>query len=339
MALIAIAASAGLARAQSAPPAAEFVNGHWQSVAPKVPAAERPDPELDHVEQLLSSGDAQAALTVAVRWVKTHAKSAPQRDRCLLLIARSLVGIDDPIKGYYYLDELMDEYPSSRLFGPALQAQYDIADNLLSGHKLRLLGLPVLGATEEGVEMLFRVQQRAPGSPLAERALLRSADYYYASGDYDLSADAYDAFAKQYPRSERVPQARLRSAFAALAEYRGTAFDATPMLNARTKLADFAVAYPKLAADENVPGIVATIDAELAAKLYATADYYRRTGADKGAVYMYRFVALTYPQSKAAADARAALATMPATALAEPSPRAGRSYVPPAVPRPRVPLP
>ncbi len=335
-----IVACAAVARAQDpSPPAAEFRDGKWQSIAPVAPRAVAPDPELDHIQDLLDHKDGQAALNVGIEWVKTRSKTAPQRDRCLYLIAQALYMTDDWIRAYYYLDELMDEYPSGGLFSAGLEMQYHIADGFLNGHKTRILGLPIASAEDEAIEMMYRIQQRSPGSPVAERALLRTADFYYATGDYDLAQDAYDFYAKQYGRSERLPQAKLRAAFAALARFRGPRFDATPMLDARTKLADFAVAYPALAADENVPGILAKIDDELAIKLYLTADYYRRTGATDGAVYMYRYLILTYPKGPHVADARAALHGMPDWALAQPAPHAGQPYVAPATPLPRVPLP
>jgi outer membrane protein assembly factor BamD (BamD/ComL family) len=321
------------------PPTAEFRDGHWQPVAPAAPPAPVADPELDHVQQLLDARDGQAALAVGLRWVKGHGKTAAQRDRCLYLIAQALYQTDDWVKAYYYLDELMDEYPSSTLFPAALEVQYHIADGFLKGHKLKVLGLPILSEEDDGIEMLFRLQQRSPGSPLAERAMLRTADYYYADGEYELAENVYDFYAKQYPRSERVPQARLRSAFAALAQFRGPRYDATPMLNARVKLTDFSAAYPALAKEENVPGILAKIDDELATALYLTADYYRRVGSTDGAVYEYRYLILTYPKAAEVPAARAALARMPAWALAQPVPRAGRPYVTPAVPPRQLPAP
>ena len=331
---------AGVAHGQSTEPAAaEFRDGRWQTIRPAAPTVVAPDPELDHVQQLIDARDGEAALALGLRWVKSHAKSAPQRDRALYQVAQSLVQADDWIKAYYYLDELMDEYPASPLFGPAMEGQYRIADGFLNGHKRLTFGLPIVDAEDEAVEMLFRLQQRSPGSPLAERALLRTADYYYADADYDLAHDAYQFYAKQYPRSDRTPQAKLRAAFASLAQFRGPRYDATPMLEARTQLADFALAYPALSAEENVPGILAKIDEELAVKLYLQADYYRRTGAGVAAVYVYRYLVLTYPRSTQAADARVALSTMPAKALAGPMPQAGRPYVPPTVPKPKVLIP
>src|SRR5205085_3998781 len=136
---------------------------------------------------------------------------------------------------------------------------------------------PMFEAQEEGVEMMYRIQQRSPGSPLAEKALLRTADYYYASADYDLAEDAYGAYVKSYPRSPFVPRVKLRQAYSNLAQFRGLRFDATPVVDAKTQLEAIVQQYPDLAAEENIPSILERIDTTFARKLEVTADFYKRT--------------------------------------------------------------
>jgi outer membrane protein assembly factor BamD (BamD/ComL family) len=50
------------------------------------------------------------------------------------------------------------------------------------------MGIPAFHAYDEAVEMLYRIQQRSPGSQLAERALLRTANYYFSDQQYDFAA-------------------------------------------------------------------------------------------------------------------------------------------------------
>jgi outer membrane assembly lipoprotein YfiO len=219
---------------------------------------------------------------------------------------------------------LMDFYPESRLFFPALEKQFGIADSLLNGYKRRFLGMPVLTGEDEAVEMLFRIQERAPGSPIAERSLLRTADYYYEHGDYDFAADAYAAYAKTYPRSPDTPGVRLRQAFASLAQFRGRYYDATPLIDARAQLEGLQAAYPDLAAQEGVAGVLARIDASMADKLYWTADFYSRTRSPLAAAYTYRYLISRYPTSPDADRARRRLEKLPQWVLAAPSPTAGR---------------
>jgi outer membrane assembly lipoprotein YfiO len=326
--IVTIVVSCFAAPVLAAPPAAEFRNGRWQPVeAPATQPAS--DPDLDRVEQLLSAGHNSAALKLALYWIKSHPKDAPLRDRAVFLLGQANFQLDDRIKAFYFFDEVMDEYPESKLFYPSLERQYQIADEYLKGHKDPLLGLPILDRSEEAVEMLYRIQQRSPGSPLAEKALLRTADYYYSNADYDLAHDAYGAYVKNYPRSPMVPQVKLRQAFASLAQFRGIRFDPSTILDARAELADVAVAYPDLAKEENIASVIQAIDETLSAKLFERADFYRRTREPRAAAYTYRYLLLTYPYAPQAPAAKQALSQLPQWALDQPAPQAGGDFAPP----------
>ena len=170
--------------------------------------------------------------------------------------------------------------------------------------------------TDEAVEMLYRIQERSPGSQTAERALLRTADYYYDTAQYDLAGDAYGAYLRSYPRSEASESGRvkLRQAFSALAQFRGLDFDATPLVDARAALGDLIVQKPKLAEEENLQAVVDRIDATLTGKLYRTADFYKRTHQPQAAAQMYRTILAQYPNTPNAAKAQDALTKLPETA-------------------------
>jgi len=315
------------------PPAAELRNGQWQPIAsaPTTAPTPPPDPVVDHAVILLNDNQPKQARDVLVEWIKNHAKNAPHRDEAIFLLGLATYRIDGFqgwIRAFYYCDEVMDEYPNSKLFNAALELQYNIADGLLNGHKMPFLGLHIISGYDEAVEMLYRIQQRSPGSPLAEKALLRTADYYYADRDYDLAADAYAAYVKNYPRSPHVPTARLREAFSSLAQFRGVRFDPSMILDARAQLLDLIAAYPQMARDENLPALVRAIDDTLAEKLFVTADFYRRTNVPASAVYLYRYLLAAYPAAPQAPAARAALAKMPQWAINQPPPTIDSSYLP-----------
>jgi outer membrane assembly lipoprotein YfiO len=320
--------------AVAAPQTWEFRDGRWQQVATKTttqPVIQ--DEQLDRVEELIEAHQSKSAITLSLNWLKNHKDhDAAGRDRALFLMAEALFQYGNRIKSYYYFDELMEEYPESPLFYPALQRQYDIADAYLSGYKRRFLMIPMLGAEEEAIEMLYRIQQHSPGSPLAEKSLLRTADYYFANSEFDLAHDAYSAYAKGYPRSPVISKVKLRQAFSSLALFRGVKFDASPAIDAREELRDINMAYPELAADENVPAVVDGIDSSFARKLYYTADFYRRTKEPVAAVYTYRFLIKSYPNSMEAERARVALAKMPPSALDTPEPQSAEGYAPTTMP-------
>ena len=304
---------------------------YWEQVKVATTQPMVNDETLDHVEQLISGGQYLAAKRQAVQWVKTHKKS-PSRDRGLFLLAQANFAYGDRIESFYEFDELLDLYPDSPLFNAALQRQYEIADAYLGGYKRRFLGIPMFGAEDEAVEMLYRLQQRSPGSPLAEKSLLRTGDYYYKTSDFDLAADVYAAFVRNYARSPEVPRVRLRQAFSYYAQFRGLKFDATPIIDAREQLAAILAVYPKLAEEENLAPVIERIDETFARKIYQTGDFYRRTNEPRAAVYTWRYLLQSYPHSKEAAMAKRELAKLPKSVLNDPMPPAGNGYSPTTAP-------
>lgn len=281
------------------------------------------DPELDAIEQLLAAKRGQTAKPRIIEWIKANPGS-PDRERGLFLLAEMYDQVGDKIRAFYHLDELMDFYPESRLFFPALEKQFAIADGMLKGYKLRFLGMPILSGEDEAIEMLFRIQERAPGSPIAERSLLRTADYYYDHGDYDFAVDAYAAYAKTYPRSPDTPGVRLRQAYASLAQFRGKRFDPTPAIDAKAQLQDIQAEYPEMARREGVAEVLTKIDELLAARIAQTADFYRRTHQPRAQAFNLRYLIDNYPETQAAAKAKTTLEKMPQWALDLPTPQVNR---------------
>lgn len=290
--------------------------GQWPLVEPTAKADAAVDnPVLDKAEALLKDKDASAAEDLLVEWVKAH-RTAPDRDRALFLLASAYYDEGDRKKAFYQLDEVLETYPESRYYYPSLEKQYDIADAYLGGYKNKLLGIRLLSGTDDAIDMLFRVQEKAPGSALAERAMLRTADYYYNTGQFDLSADVYSAFLRSYPRSPDVPRVRLRRAFSSYAQFHGTKFDATPLIEARAQMEDLKVKYPEMAQEVNVQKFIDDINTTLAQKLLVTADFYKRTGHPQAAAVTYREVMATYADTKEAQQAETALAALPESARA-----------------------
>lgn len=304
--LIAIAAGmiSSVALAETAPKTFELNDGRFTEVPTTNPAAlPKPDPALKRIESLIDRRQFGAARREVLPWLLSH-KGDANYDLGLYLMAQALNGDGDPIKAFYYCDELLDTFPASAYFTAALQLQYDMADSLLAGRQLRLLGLPILDASEEGIEMMFRIQQRSPGSPLAERSLRRTADYYFAEGDFELAADAYGAHAKAYPRNPNLPEILLRQAFSNYAQFTGVRFDPTPLVNARAQMTELIQKYPEVAQRENIQSFVDSIDKTLARKLWVTADFYKRTHKPDAQKETLKVLVREYPGSDEAQDAR-----------------------------------
>lgn len=327
--ILVFAATAAFAGAVGGNSTWELRGERWIEVSSAAPTtAPAAEPILDMAERMIRAGNGKAAAKTVIEWLRNHKTDTPGRDRAIMLVAEGYYVEGRRVDAYYYLDELMDEYPESPLYQQALQRQYDIADAYLNGYKRVFIWFPWLDAEDEAVDMLYRIQQRSPGSLLAEKALLRTADYYYNSSEFDLAADAYGVYLKSYPRSPDVPRVRLRRAYATLAQFRGTRYDASALVDAKAQLADVATAYPDIADEENLPDLERRIDDTFARKIYRTADFLRRTKQPGAAVYYYRFLIETFPDAPEAKLARQRLAEFPANILAERPPRPGDGYAP-----------
>ena len=121
---------------------------------------------------------------------------------------------------------------------------------------------------------------------------------------------------------------KLRAAFSCLAQFRGVKFDATSIIDARAQLIDIETQYPEMAADENLPSVIEQIDSAFAKKILETAKFYEKTHEPRGAVYQYRFLVQTYPDSPEAAEARDRLSRMSPSVLVEANPPFAPGYAP-----------
>ncbi len=260
------------------------------------------DPALRRVAAMVDEGDGEEAFDRLVERFEKEPQAA-YPDVALWLAANALIENGQRIKGFYYLDQLLDEHSGSPLYYPAALKQYEIADSYLRNRSDRAFFFPVR-MHDEAIEMLFRVQQRLPGSPLAEQALKRTADFYFSQGDYDFAEDAYGVFIDRFPRSEQIPTVRLKQAYSNVLQYNGPRYDPTTLLDASAQLRQFSAEFPEIARQQNIPGLLQWIDEQLAEKLMITADFYRRTGDPEAGRLLLARVTQEYPDTAQAEDAR-----------------------------------
>ena len=187
-----------------------------------------------------------------------------------------------------------------------------------------MLGFLWLTAYPEGVEILQRIAEQAPGSAIAERALMRVADYYYSDRQWDKSAQAYDQYLELFGKSNSAPYASLQAARATFGQFRGIQYDETPLLEAQQRFTTFAERFPRAAERNNVRNITESIVNYRAEMTLDTARYYMRTSHPQAAAFYFRLVIRRFPDTPAADEARRVLGANvqpPATAPQGPARR------------------
>src|ERR1035437_4860871 len=235
---------ASAAPTTSAPPGWELRNGSWVPLVQ--PGKDTPDALVAQMVKDLEAARTGDVINEAKNWIKKN-KKHPLMPQVLLLQGDAEVARGNKYKALYSYEDLLNNFPTSELYPHVLEREYNVADALLRGYKRKFLGLRILSAADDAVELLDRIQDRQRGSPLAERAGLRAADYYYEHGKFPEASDSYSDFLKRYPYSQYVRKAEIRRAESSLANFRGILFDFTPLYDAREQMATLAESYPQTA--------------------------------------------------------------------------------------------
>ena len=292
----------------------ELEDGQWlkeRSVPP-----DSMEGKLQTARKLLAQDDPNQAMKLLNQWIKDYPNSPLQAE------ARLLLGDAKTQKRHYYralfdYEFVIRAYPASEQFATALEREYEIARLFVNGMNRRLLGMRILPAEGEGEELLIRIQERAPGSEIGEKASLELADYYYRAGEMINASDAYDLFLINYPNSVNREWAMLRLIQANLARFKGPQFDPTGLIDARTRLLQYQREYPAAAERIGADALIVRISQSMARKDLVTAMWYEQTKKNVSAAYLYRRLIEDHPESPAAEEAVMRLAALPLPATAK----------------------
>jgi len=272
----------------------------WQLA--DAPDPESPEGRLAVARQTLAREEYRRARELADAWIEEF------EDHQLLPLAYLTRG--DALFGQReYYDALFDYeaiarlYPGSDVFVAALERELEIARLFAAGTKRKLWGLRIIDATDEAEELLIRIQERMPGSNLAEQAGMELGDFYFQRGEMTLAVDAYDLFIENYPDSDRLTKARRRLIAAHLASFKGPKFDPTGLLDAGERLRQMQVLEPAAAQEMGADALLQGIDEKLARKMLVTAEWYLQTGDWISAEFTLRRLLVRYDDTATAADA------------------------------------
>ncbi len=306
----------------------EIVNGQWAPVAQ--PEAGTPEGELARLRKHVAEGNGRRACWVADDFLDDY-PTAPQREEVLHLWGQAEMLRGRYFQAYERFEQQLLEHPTGQYAQRALEREYEIGDAFLNGRKRTVLGFVPLPAEGDGMDILKRIPDHAPGSLVAERALMRLADYHYDDQKYANAAQAYDRYLESFARSERAPYAQLQAARATYASFHGVSYENTPLLDARQRFRVFREQYPAEAERANVDGILERIHQALAEQQFRTGEFYERIERPTSAGLYYRTVVSEYAGTPWAQRAQQALDRLGVPA-APPAPRSVLETVPPGPP-------
>jgi outer membrane protein assembly factor BamD (BamD/ComL family) len=226
----------------------------------------------------LERGEPGRAKNLIDRFLELRPLS-PMRAEALLIRGDAITALGDEYKSLFDYEEMCRKYPGSEFFVTALERELAIGIAYANGKRRKLWGLfRIVDASEDAQEILIRVQERLPGSELAERAGLALSDYYFRVGELDLAATSYELFLENYPRSPEYTKARLR-------------------------LRDLQTLDPALAQQVGAEAILVRIYESEANKMLSTANWYWQSDDPISAEMFLRRLVQLYPDATATLEA------------------------------------
>lgn len=301
--------------------------GGWEPS--RIPTPGTDEAVIADARQMLAQRRYGAAETLLDAWIEANENSkSPWLAEAYLLRGDARLGNDDEEDALRDYEEVVQGYTGSDMFPLALEREMDVALLYLNGLRRRVLGFRIDSGVSLAEEILLRINERLPGSRLAERALLELADYYYRSRDLRMASESYDVFLRLYPQSEYRQKAMQRRVYANIARFKGPKYDATGLTDAKLQVEQFAREYPVEAEAAGMSdALVARLDESAAAQMLDTGSWYMKQSDPVSARLTFRRLIRKYPTTAAAARALDII-DREGWGIRAPSSRAGASRIP-----------
>ncbi|MHC5002920.1 MAG: outer membrane protein assembly factor BamD [Planctomycetota bacterium] len=261
-----------------------------------------PEGQLAAIARALAAEEYGRAKNLATQWIERHGRH-PDVPTAYLYRGDAERGRRNYYEALFDYEYVARMYPGSEAFVTALERELEIARLYAGGLKRKVWGMRLVSASEEAEELFIRIQERLPGSSLAEEAGMELGDYYFEQRRMELAAEAYALFIENYPRSRQVSKARRRLIYAHLAAFKGPEFDASGLYEARAKLRELRAIEPATAEQVGATALLRRIDESDARKMLVTAEWYLDTGDTISAELTIRRLLRRYERTNAARDA------------------------------------
>ena len=264
------------------------------------------DPDIRRARELLAADQPAEAKQILDTWIASHQYSDhPELSDAYLLRGDAKQMAGNEYRALYDYEAVTKRFYGTPAFPLAIDREAEIAVKYLGGMRRKWLGwLRIERAESLGEELLVRVQERMPGSQIAERAALDLADYYYRKRDLSMAADMYGIIVETYPASKYRKYAALREIYSNIASYKGPRYDRSPLIEVGTLIEDFQDRYPADAEQAGISAqLTAWVDESAAAHVLATAHWYLRRNDEASARFTMRRLVREYPESAAATEA------------------------------------
>lgn len=275
-------------------------SGNWVEV--RSPEAGSDEALIASARKVIAEDRPGEAKGLLDAWIDRNERTQnPWLPEALTLRGDALTAMGEEFDALYDYERVIKEYPASDQYIVCVERELNIGVRYLGGLRRKFLGVRLLPNQDIGQELLIRVQERMPGSRLAERAGIELADYYYANHDLQLASEAYDLFAQNYPNSQYAMKARQRRIYATVGRFKGPKYDGSALLDTKILVRRFANLYPAEAQSAGLDdALLVRLDESSALQLADQAEWYERRDDKVSMRYLLSRLVREHPRTAAA---------------------------------------
>ncbi|MGD9692731.1 MAG: outer membrane protein assembly factor BamD [Phycisphaerales bacterium] len=269
--------------------------------------AHTPEPGSDaatiaEARKAIADNRPDAARGILDRWLEANERSGkPEVPEALRLRGDAHTAMNREDRGLRDYESLIQKFPQSEEYITALEREFEIAKAYAYGKKALWFGfLRVENGGPLAEEIFIRIQERLPGSELAERAGIELADYYFRDRDLVMAGEMYTLYLTLYPEGPNRRKAMERRVFASVGRFRGPQNDVSGLLDAKEQVRIYAMQYPEEAERQGLDqALVVRLNESLAAQMLETANWYLRRDDEPSARLTLKRLIARYPSTQA----------------------------------------
>src|SRR5437867_6402717 len=200
--------------------------------------------------------------------------------------------------------QLVERYPSSPNFEPAIEAQFRIGEIYLNGKKLKVLGIPLASALDRAVTVFANVVRTAPYGKYTARAQFDIGLAREKQGANDAAIQAYQAVVDKFPNEPIAVDAQYQIGYIWFTAAQLGTKDAAAAVNAKTAFEDFLFHYPKSEKAAQARANLEILEHKQTANSYKVAKFYDKQKYYRAAVIYYNEVIRQQPGSQESNEAK-----------------------------------
>jgi outer membrane protein assembly factor BamD len=207
-------------------------------------------------------------------------------------------------KAFRDYQSVVEKYPRSENFEPALEAEYTIAKAYLDGKRIDVYGVPTLPSMAKAEEMFKKIVTNGPFSKIAPLAQYGIGQALEKSGSITSAVTAYQQVVDRYPNSEVAAEAMYQIGYVYLQASRATGYDETAAVRAQEAFEDFLVKFPNSDKSPQAQDNLKILQGRKSNDAFNIARFYDKQHNYKAAYVYYNEVLQQQPDSQQATRAK-----------------------------------